>query len=303
MIRPSSAPAITTKQIEWPTVLLIIIHGLIFIALTLSYSVLSWWLIWPLGGLLIAFHGSLQHEILHGHPTPYQWVNEAMIFPNLALWIPYSLYKSSHLSHHISHQLTDPARDPESYYLPIEEWHRAPNWLKTYYRFYNTFIGRFFWGPIHVMVKFLLSEALMIVKEDWKKIGTWLIHLLACLPVLYWVVVVCEIPFWSYMTLFVYPGLCLTLLRSFIEHQAVENHKERSIIVDTNPLISLIFLNNNLHAVHHNNPHLAWFVLPKVWKSERTAILKENGHYYCAGYLTIICRYWLKPKEQPNYPL
>ena len=26
--------------------------------------------------------GALQHEVVHGHPTPWNWVNEALVFPS-----------------------------------------------------------------------------------------------------------------------------------------------------------------------------------------------------------------------------
>ena len=34
----------------------------------------------------------------------------------LSLWLPYSIYRSTHLAHHRDENLTDPLEDPESYY-------------------------------------------------------------------------------------------------------------------------------------------------------------------------------------------
>jgi len=297
------AITITVATTEWPTVALITINWLAFLALTLFYHTIPWWLILPSGGFLIALFGSLQHEVLHGHPTSNQTLNEAMVFPNIALWMPYRLYKQTHLAHHINDQLTDPELDPESYYLPPEKWSRFPNYLKTYYYFYNTFLGRFFLGPPHVVATLWLAEVRSIRSGNTQTIRMWAIHLLACLPVLHWVVVVCNIPLWEYIILIAYPGLCLTLMRSFVEHQAVEKVGERSIIVETNPLLSLMYLNNNLHAVHHKDPHLAWFRIPIIWDSERDKVLADNGNYYFKGYFSIIRRFWITPKEQPNHPL
>ena len=39
-------------------------------------------------------------------------------------------------------------------------------------------------------------------------------------------------------------------------------------VVKTNPLLSLLFLNNNLHFAHHKYPQLAWYRLPEVYRSE-----------------------------------
>ena len=292
-----------TVAIEWPTIALISLSWLAFLGITSFYHNLPWWLILPLGGSLVALFGSLQHEVLHGHPTSNQTLNEAIIFPNIVLWMPYSLYKETHLRHHINHQLTDPELDPESYYLSPIKWQKMPAFKKAYYRFYNTFLGRFFGGPIHAVGRLWVYEARLILSGNTPAIRTWGIHILACLPVLYWVVVICNIPLWKYFLLFIYPGLSLTLMRSFIEHQAVENEDERSIIIETNAFFSLLYLNNNLHAIHHKEPHLAWFRIPMVWYSKREEVLTDNGHYYVKGYFSIIRQYWLTPKEQPNHPL
>ena len=299
---------VNPAYVEWPTVTLIALYWLFFLGLTWFYHELSWWIVMPLGGYIIALFGSLQHEVLHGHPTPQQWLNETMVFPNIALWMPYPIYKTTHLTHHINHQLTDPEEDPESYYICSEKWQQHSRFTQIYYRFYNTLIGRCLCGPIHVIVRLWLTELRNITIGNnntvrVNAISSWIIHFIACLPVLYWVVEICDISFWAYFALFVYPGIALTLLRSFAEHQAVDNAGERSIIVETNPLLSLMYLNNNLHALHHENPHLAWYRLPKVWQNSRDLILKNNGDYYFSSYLKITRHYWKSPKEHPRYPL
>lgn len=300
---PQRANAINPAVTEWPTIAVISLIWLAFLGITAFYHSLPWWLVLPFGGYLVALFGSLQHEVLHGHPTSNQRLNEAIIFPNIALWMPYTLYKETHLTHHINHQLTDPELDPESYYLSPSTWQQSSGFQKAYYRFYNTFFGRFFWGPAHIIGKLWITDTREILSGNTQTIRTWTIHAISCLPVLYWVLIISEIPFWEYFFLFVYPGLSLTLMRSFIEHQAVEKVGERSIIVETNPIMSLLFLNNNLHAVHHKAPHLAWFHIPMVWHRERADVLAANGNYYFKGYFSIIRRYWLTPKEQPNHPL
>jgi len=302
LIRRSVVP-ITPSATEWPTVILIALNWLAFFALTWFYHSIPWWLVLPLGAYILTLFGSLQHEVLHGHPTSNPILNESLIFPNIALWTPYTIYKSTHLKHHVNEQLTDPQLDPESYYITTEKWLRHPSWIKAYYRFYNTYVGRFFWGPVHVIAMLWISEIRTIFSGNIQAMRPWVIHAFACLPVFYWVVIVCRIPLWQYAVLFVYSSISLTLLRSFVEHQAVENVAERSIIVETNPLVSLMYLNNNLHAIHHKDPHLAWFRIPWIWQNDRSGVLTENGHYYFKGYRSIIFRYWKTPKEQPNHPL
>jgi len=90
-------------------------------ALTWFHGVLPWWLVLPLGAWLVAWHGSLQHEIIHGHPTRDPRVNMLLGSWPLALWLPYCVYRDTHLAHHRS-ELTDPYDDPESWYVAPERW-------------------------------------------------------------------------------------------------------------------------------------------------------------------------------------
>ena len=40
----------------------------------------------------------------------------------LSLWLPYPIYRSTHLAHHRDENLTDPLDDPESYYWADGQW-------------------------------------------------------------------------------------------------------------------------------------------------------------------------------------
>ena len=65
---------------------------------TWNYDGLPWWLVLPLGAWFVCWHGSLQHEALHGHPTRRPWLNALIAYPPLWLWLPYPLYRESHRS-------------------------------------------------------------------------------------------------------------------------------------------------------------------------------------------------------------
>ena len=45
-----------------------------FVSLTWFFTSLPLWAAAPLGALLLAWQGSLQHETIHGHPTPWRRV-------------------------------------------------------------------------------------------------------------------------------------------------------------------------------------------------------------------------------------
>ena len=69
-----------------------------------------------------------------------------------------------------------------------------------------------------------------------------------------WTAGVCEMSIAAYVALFAWPGLSLTLLRSFAEHEPASEADRRTVIVESGLFGSLLYLNNNLHAVHHAFP-------------------------------------------------
>ena len=74
----------------------------------------------------ITLHSSLQHEIVHGHPTRWRALNRLLGIVPLSLWLPYDRYRTLHRKHHIDERLTDPLDDPESYLLAPEDWRAQP---------------------------------------------------------------------------------------------------------------------------------------------------------------------------------
>ncbi len=132
---------------------------------------------------------------------------------------------------------------------------------------------------------------------------TWLMHLAGSALVLVWALWVCAMPLLDYLVFFAYPGLSLTLLRSFLEHQARPETGARSVLVEAGWPVALMFLNNNLHALHHAEPGLAWYKMPARYHERREELLAGNGGYRYGGYLEIAARYLFKPKEHPRYPL
>ena len=226
---------VSRPAVEWPTVAVAVAIYAGYLALTLSYHSLPWWLVMPAGGILLAWHGSLQHEVVHGHPTRWRWLNRALVFPSLWLWMPLEVYADTHLRHHRDAIITDPLEDPESYYLSAEDWASAGPIRRAVLRFHNTSIGRLLIGPIVSVWRLLAVEAKAFLGGDFRHGSAWLLHLLGCLPVIVWVTVVCDIPLLAYVLLFIYPGISLTLLRSFAEHRARHGIGERVAIVESGP--------------------------------------------------------------------
>ena len=117
--------------------------------------------------------------------------------------------------------------------------------------------------------------------------------------VLGWVVGVCHITPIVYLALVVYPGTSLSLVRSFAEHRANTNPDLRTAVVETNPLLALIFLNNNLHIAHHCRPDVPWYELPALWRSLRATDhglrAADAGLVYHGGYLEVLGSSWYGP--------
>jgi len=294
---------VSRPAIEWPTMAVTAAIYVGYAALTLNYHSLPWWLLLPAGGFLLAWHGSLQHEVVHGHPTGLPWLNRALVFPSLWLWMPLEVYADTHLRHHRDESITDPLEDPESYYLSEDDWARAGRLRRSLLRFHNTALGRLLLGPIVSVWRLLVVETEAFAAGDFRHLKAWALHLLGCVPVLIWVMAVCKIPLLAYLLLFVYPGISLTLLRSFAEHQAHPEINKRLAIVESGPVMSLLYLNNNLHYVHHRAPRLAWYRLPARWRAHRDQVLAANGGYRYAGYGEIILRYALTGRQPVAWPL
>jgi fatty acid desaturase len=281
--------------IEWPTALItVIIYGG-WLALTWWHGVLPMPLIVVIGAWLIAWHGSLQHETIHGHPTGSRRINAAIGFVPLALWLPYAHYARSHEAHHASDWITHPARDPESRYLAGD----GSLWALLA-RAQATLVGRLVFGPI-VAVAALAHEELGRVRQTPAAVlKDWLPHLAAVAVIAGWLE-------WTgfgvvrYLLLVVYPGTALTLLRSFAEHRADLPDGARAATVERGGVLGLLFLNNNLHAAHHERPDLAWFRLPAYQRDHRQRLSAGSASTY-RDYGEIVRRFAFRPHHVLIHP-
>lgn len=280
-------------------VLAVVIHGG-WITLTLFHRVVPPPLLVLLGGWLIAWHGSLQHEVIHGHPTPWRRVNDALGFAPLSLWLPFALYRQSHLEHHATGHLTDPEHDPESRYLGVAEAEQRP-WRLAIARLQSTLMGRIVLGPLFEIGGFLGTEAGRLLAGDRRRLAVWGGHLLAVAAVLAWLHFVCGMSLGVYLLAFVYPGAALSLIRSFAEHRAEREPGHRVAVVEGAPLLGLLFLNNNLHAAHHDRPGLSWHRLPAHYAAHRERLLEANGGLVYAGYAEIFRRFLFRPHDAPVF--
>ncbi len=298
----SSLSKSSTTALEWPTLALIgVIYGG-WLALTWFAHAVPWWVVSIIGAILIAWHSSLQHELIHGHPTQWRTVNRVLAFPPLSLWLPFELYRRAHLVHHRDERLTDPLDDPESYYWTNEHWEGLGPIGQGLVRFQTTLLGRIVIGPAWNIGRFLKQEAALVFGPRHANIRVWANHLLGCAVILFWVHSVCGISIWFYLFGIVYPGTSLLLIRSFAEHRAANGVFERTAIVENAPFFGLLFLYNNLHAAHHEEPMMPWYAIPAWYRANRERLVRENNGLVYNGYWDVARRFFWVSHDRPQHP-
>ena len=270
--------------------------------LVANHGALPWYVLWVLGGLVTAWHSSLIHESVHNLRCVPGWLRASIFFPPLGIWYPYFVYVRSHIAHHRNAHLTDPAHDPESFYYREEDWRRLSPFVKRVMVANQTFAGRMVLGPPIAIYRLFIGETRRHLSGDRENAGAWLLHG-AALAVLFTVVSgLAGMPWWQYILCFAHPGLALTMVRSFIEHRAADDTNHRTASVEAGLFFGSLFLNNNLHVVHHMRPDLPWFRIPEFYRERRNELLQGNGGYFYEGYGEVVRRYLFKPTFTPVQP-
>ena len=287
---------------EWPTLAMI---GATYAAWALG-STLAWQAFAPLGFVLTALaivqFSSLQHEVLHGHPLRSRLLSEALVFPGLTLFVPYGRFRDTHLAHHRDERLTDPYDDPEANYLDPAVWARLSRPMKALLRANNTLLGRILLGPAISTWAFIRGDARAIRAGDRAVRDAWLWHIPGLGLVAAWLWLVPGMGFAAYLAA-AYLAYGILKIRTFLEHRAHEKVRGRSVIVEDKGPLALLFLNNNLHMVHHAKPGLAWYLLPGVYRASRAEYLRRNDSYLYRSYAEIAARYFLTAKDPVPHPL
>jgi fatty acid desaturase len=288
-------------RIEWPTAGLMLAFAAAYLGVVLGHQALPWWLSVPLLAVLGGFYMSLQHEVLHGHPTQSTGINTALGFAPLSLYLPYLRYKDLHTQHHRG-ELTHPLLDPESFYVDPQGWECAGRWRRRYIQCTRTVLGRLTLGSVHAILGYVMSD-LRLAAGNRRVAVQWLVHLAGAAVVGWALFGVIDVPVWEYVVGFVACGYMFTQLRAFAEHRAVQSGT-RSAVVNAGPVMSLMYLNNNLHHTHHSAPAEPWYRLPALHAAMGSDALAEAGAgRYAGGYAEVIRRYFVHPFCQAPHPL
>lgn len=288
--------------VEFPTLLLALATYGAWMAVTHAYGRWPLWGWAPVAAVLVTLHSSLQHEIVHGHPTRWRPVNRLLGSVALSLWLPFERYRVTHLIHHINDRLTDPDDDPESYYWRPQDWAKMSAFSRAALRAQQTLAGRVLIGSFWRIGHFLKTEFAAAARNEPGVRRAWIEHLFWCAPVVLWLRLGCGMPLWIYVVAVVIPSNGLLLIRSFAEHRALPAARERTAIVENSWLLGPLFLYNNLHALHHKEPLMPWYAYNARYRQIRAELIAGNGGLVYSTYFDVARRYLFQVHDVLEHP-
>ena len=130
----------------------------------------------------------------------------------------------------------------------------------------------------------------------------WALHLPGVALVALWLGTVGTMPVWAYL-LAAYLGWSLLKIRTFLEHRAHDAARARTVVIESRGPLSLLFLNNNFHVVHHMHPGVAWYRLPALYFANREHYLRRNDGYLYRNYTQIIRTFLVRAKDPVPHPI
>jgi fatty acid desaturase len=290
-------------SVEMPTLLLIIIVYGGWLLATAAYGRWPLWLVAPAVAVLLTLHSSLQHEIIHGHPTRWGWLNRLFGMVPLSFWLPFERYRHNHLDHHVDERLTDPFDDSESFYWTRADCERLPPLTRGLLQLQQTLAGRVVIGSFWGIADFLRVELRSIIHNEKHVRGIWIEHLLWCIPVILWLTAVCRMPLWIYVVAMIIPANGILMIRAFAEHRALPEARHRTAIVERSWFLGPLFLFNNLHVLHHESPALPWYEYNARYRTDRARLIAKNGGLVYSTYFDVARRFLFRPHDVLVHPM
>ena len=291
-----------TGRTQWPTWILLFAVPAAWFALLLGSPLLgAGWTIVLLIPVVVLWM-SVQHELLHGHPTRFNSLNKVLGYAPFALWYPYTLYRDSHLQHHCDHDLTLPGIDPESRYLSQAHWQTSSKLLRGLLWLNKTVPGRLLLGPPLALYGMAREELQRLRSGDRQAWCMWLTHGFFTVLMFVFIAYYSELAVWQYVFLVTVPVLSVGMVRSFYEHRPAARPEQRTVLNEAGWPWTWLFLNLNLHLVHHDLPGLPWFYLPKVYRARREQWQQRSGGFLVQGYGELIRRHAVRAIDSPQHP-
>ena len=294
----SPSSALLRERAEWRTLLVVAaVYGLTVLTVV-RYEVLTPWLAIPMLGVLGAWHLSMQHEVLHGHPFKNQFLNDALGGIPVTLWIPYLAFKKDHHEHHLS-DLTNPALDNESYYVTQEQWDKAGKIRRAAWTANRTILFRMFVWTIVSTITYVLTVLKRAVRNEKSDRLAVALHIVGVVFVVY-LVSLSSMPLWQFALGTTYGGRILNAIRPFPEHKYQSGVETRTAMIMAGRFMSLLMLNNNLHVAHHEEPGVPWYRYDKLMQRVNAVQrARDAGVLYEGGYAEIFRRFSFTPVDSP----
>jgi fatty acid desaturase len=294
----SPSSALLRERAEWRTLLVVFaVYGLTVLTVV-RYEVLTPWLAVPMLAILGAWHLSMQHEVLHGHPFKNQFLNDAIGGIPVTLWIPYLAFKKDHHEHHLS-DLTNPALDNESYYVSQEQWDKAGRIRRAAWTANRTILFRMFVWTIVSTITYVLTVLKRAVRNEKSDRLAVMLHIIGVAFVVY-LVSLSSMPLWQFALGTVYGGRILNAIRPFPEHKYQSGVETRTAMIMAGRFMSLLMLNNNLHVAHHDEPGVPWYRYDKLMQRVNAVQrARDAGVLYEGGYAEIFRRFSFTPVDSP----
>jgi fatty acid desaturase len=294
----SSKTTVLRESAEWRTLLVVVAVYALTALTVIRYETLTLWIAVPFLSVLGAWHLSMQHEVLHGHPFKNQFLNDAIGSIPVTLWIPYLAFKKDHLEHHVS-DLTNPALDNESYYVSQEQWDKAGKIRRAAWTANRTILFRMFVWTIVSTITYVLSVLKRAVRGEKGDRLAVALHVVGVAFVVY-LVSLSSMPLWVFALGTMYGGRILNAIRPFPEHKYQSGVETRTAMIMAGPFMSLLMLNNNLHIAHHDEPWVPWYrysnLMDRVNAVQRA---REAGVLYEGGYAEVFRRFSFTPVDSP----
>ena len=286
---------------DWRTlVIAVLVYGG-WLATVFLHKQMPWWATFALLTWFGAWHLSLQHELVHGHPFRNSKLNAALASLSLTMWVPFLSFKRDHISHHNS-TLTHPKLDTESYYSMPEQWQHSDRFLRSIYWANRTIAFRLTVWSVFSTVQYFFADAWRAIRNVDNARSAWVLHIPGLIAVTYIVNNLAGMSVIEYLIGGVFASHSLNMMRSFAEHKTLGDESTRTAMIDAGRVMSLLMLNNNLHIAHHDEPSAPWYKVPEV--AERLNAFERAQKIdalYKGGYGELLRRFTFKPYDQPVY--
>ncbi|MFV2003041.1 MAG: fatty acid desaturase, partial [Paracoccaceae bacterium] len=186
--------------------------------------------------------------------------------------------------------------------LDPKVWDNLSTPVRAVLAFNNTLLGRLIVGPLVSQIAFMRADWRAIRAGERAVLNGWLWHLAGLVVLGLWLIYVAQMPLWAYLVA-AYMGLAVLKIRTFLEHRANDRASRRTVIIEDRGPLAFVFLNNNLHVVHHTHPKLPWYRIPAVFAENRARYLNQNDAYYYRSYGEVFRKFFLRAKDPVPHPL